>query len=295
MRVPVAMAESLPAAASLRVLDYDCCAMATDAFVSSRAIAFLAGSVLLGSIATLPGCGVPCEQPELARVLATVRDRYPNFRAAKETSDHVWLEAHGQVAVRGFGVTLVEMTHAPSAEEVIPPDVPARGPLDQPSLLFFEKTTSEDDGWPLAGVGWHREFDPCRKPVLDDEGALLGPDAWLIHEAGWHHVPLGDGGFTAATAEDVAGLDAGGCVNVDAEQLPAHLPDVAHGRVWTAHAWLTDGGCAEIAKVDPLDRSACDPRACRLPWDDSCSPAVELDPRAFFLQGDCSATCAGKE
>ncbi len=250
------------------------------------------GVVDVGSL-RLVGCGERCD-PALQAALRTVAAKNPNFAAAKARTDTVFIEAHQATSLAGFGVTLVEMDRRPSVEAIIPHDVHARGPLDEPSLLFFQKTDGAEDQWPLIGVGYHRPFTPCEVPILDDDGQSIGADDWSVHEAGWHHVPVGDGGFTAATAADVNDgvvLDEAGCFDVSVDDLRNNRPlFVAHGRAWSTHVWINDGQCPVVALIDPFGRTDC-VLTSGCGGEMRCEPSLPVDGRAFFRQGDCSAVC----
>jgi hypothetical protein len=240
------------------------------------------------------GCALPCD-PALDAALRTVRAKTPTFGAAKAQAGRTWIEAHGETSLTGFGVTLVHVKGPPSLEEPIPHDVHASGRLDEPSLLFFQKTDGPQQEWPLIGVGYHRAFVPCAPPVLDDDGQSIAADSWYIHEAGWHHVPIGDGGFTPATAADVQDgvtFDEAGCTDLTADDLRNSQPFfVAHGRAWTVHVWLDGGSCPVVALTDPFGRTDCVQRGgC---GGDVCEPSLDVVGRAFFQQGDCSAVCGG--
>jgi hypothetical protein len=243
------------------------------------------------------GCGGDVCDPALDEAVRAVRAVAPNFAAAKKRTDRVFIEGHGTASLTGFGVSLVEVEHAPSPAELLPHDVPARGPLDEPSLLFFEKTAGPEEEWPLVGFGYHRDFTPCAVPVLHDRGKSIGPDGWFIHEAGWHHVPTGDGGFTAATAatvKDGVVFDEAGCSDVTADDLQNVQPlFVPHGRSWTAQVWFADNTCPVVALTDPFGRDACVEQSAGCGDETRCDPSLAVAGRAFFAQGDCRAVCEG--
>lgn len=251
------------------------------------------GGTLFGS--TLVGCGGDFCDPVLEDAVRAVRAKNPDFAAAKARTDRVFIAGHGTASLTGFGVSLVEVEHLPTPEELLPHDVTARGPLDEPSLLFFRKTDGPENEWDLIGFGYHRQLTPCEVPVLDDGGDSIGADAWFIHEAGWHHVPVGDGGFTAATAADIregSAFDENGCVDVTADDLLNVRPlFVPHGRSWTAQVWFADDACPVVALTDPFGRTDCVERRAGCGGETRCEPSLDVVGRAFFQQGDCRAVC----
>jgi hypothetical protein len=246
-----------------------------------------------GGASFLVGCGGVCDR-ELDEAMRAVLAKAPNWAVAKARTDRIFIEAHGTTSLTGFGATLVEAEHAPSPESLIPHDIHARGPLDEPSLLFFQKTDGPQDEWPLIGVGYHRPFTPCAVPTLDDDGRSIDVDDWFVHEAGWHHVPAGDGGFTPATAADVQEgvvLDHAGCFDVSADDLRDVRPlFVRHGRAWTVHVWFADDRCPVVELADPYERTECvTARGCG--GEARCEPSLDVKGRAFFRQGDCRGVC----
>src|SRR5690606_6389202 len=113
-------------------------------------------------------------------------------------------------------------------------------------------------------------------------------DQYRVHEAGYHHVPIGDGGMTAATDDDLrddavsVSVDAEGCEPVYAEDLQVRFGRIRHGRSWVVHAWLPpDEGEVVVAVEDPWQR-----------WKDA-PRRVQVDGGVFFEQTSRPCPCAG--
>lgn len=266
---------------------------------SARVVITAAALVMVGVVdpgrGVVVGCTSPCDA-QLEAALRTVRTKAPTWAAAKASTERTWIEAHGTASLTGFGGTLVHVEHPPSLAEPIPHDVHASGRLDEPSLLFFQMTDGPDTEWPLIGVGYHRPFTPCSPPVLDDGGQGITTSDWFIHEAGWHHVPVGDGGFTPATPADVndgVALDEAGCVDVTVADLVNTRPlFVPHGRAWTVHVWFDDeSSCPAVTLTDPFGRTDCVERRAGCGGERVCEPSLDVVGRAFFQQGDCANVC----
>ena len=204
---------------------------------------------------------------EVARVVAA----WPTTAAAmaaREVYDRaaVWYWAHGQRSVDGFGVTLALVDNKPGPVVLFDPidDLPGRFKLWKPSLLFYDQTDGPDAEWTLVGMGYHYPFEPCTRPNLD----CVSPGDFRVHEAGYHHVPFGDGGMEIATAADLRDgvvLDPEACTPVYDEDLEHRLGQIRHGRSWVAHLWLDpDGGPPVVALTDPWERWADAPDRVRI-------------------------------
>lgn len=220
-------------------------------------------------------------------------------------ADFFW--AHRRFSVDGFGVTMALVTQRPywndDGWDATTEDVPASGALDEPNLLFFEQTgdigTWRD--WPLIGMGYFFEFDPCGRPVMD----CVDEDEYFIHEAGYHRSILGqDGGMTPAEDGDLCreGLGGGlvqsgcgesdfdatsiddeGCQDVDEEDLEIHFNRIRHGRAWDLHVWFhPDGEEPVLAIEDPFER-----------WERAQSRRIAMTPLEdfFYFQDRDACDC----
>ncbi len=220
-----------------------------------------------------------------------VADRYPNWGAALH--DHprsgvTYHPSHSRKELSGFGVTLVTMGApiSPTSQ-----DKPWTGDLNDPSLLFFEKTDAPEDEWPLIGFGYHHSWDDdegmggCVRPEPDCDNPDELARHFIVHEAGYHvH------GFEVATQSNVrknhGTLDAAMCNRIDKNDIKDTLwatgsVGAKHGRAWTMHVWLhPDTGLPMIATEDPWERDGGDG------WEHD-TPAG-----AFVEQGDCDCADA---
>ena len=168
--------------------------------------------------------------------------RYPNVRTAKSAlslSGFDYREAHSKKELEGAGYTLVTMTGIANVRDWT-------GNLNDPSLLFFEKTNAASGDWQLIGFGYHREWDDddqmggCVRPTASCLNADEFEAQFLVHEAGYHV-----NGFTVARQQDLrrGTLDAEGCNLIDHNDLQDTLWAIGeigakHGRAWTMHVWL---------------------------------------------------------
>jgi|GEM_PF-1540147 len=212
--------------------------------------------------------------------LLDIHEQWPTYGAAKASTSPYWVEAHSLGELEGVGLTLVAMQEPPSWDNPLPDIRESNGDLLRPSLLFFDVREDEgcwfsvDEDAPLIGVGYHEHFEPCDKPVYTD----MPDEAWYVHEAGYHHVPAGDGRFVTAANTDLiapAVLDDEGCVEVHDEDLFPRVGQVGHGRAWTSHLWFheREDACPVASLSDPFARQSED--------------ALAVPGDAFFLQGDC--------
>lgn len=233
------------------------------------------------------GCPVPAPRADvcLEPARASVQERWPTARAALDDEDvygqAVWFWAHQRSSVDGFGVVLATISRRPRLD--VPEDRTARGATAEPSLLFFDREGEDPEGWPLIGMGYHFDFEPCERPTLE----CADPTDFFVHEAGYHRVPFGDGGMDVATADDVrpgTTLDADACEIVRTEDLQPRVGSVRHGRAWVTHVWFPpDGedGPPLWAALDPWER-----------WTDATVRST-ADGEAFFEQGSCACDDSG--
>lgn len=222
---------------------------------------------------------------DLPDTLESIRARWPTAGAARDNpyaEDCVWYWSHKKVSVEGFGVTMVTLDSEPLSNR--PWDIPdhehAVGRLRAPSLLFFDQQGDDWREWPLIGVGYHFHFDPCFEP-----GMSCATGEFFIHEAGYHHAILGDGGMTLATddmlKDESLTVDAAGCSHIDAEDMTRRYGTIRHGRSWVTHLWLppTDDELPMFGITDPWERWRDDPKR------------VVVDSRAFYYQDRAACDC----
>lgn len=201
------------------------------------------------------------EECDLPGELAPVAVAWPTAAAAMDARafyerDAVWYWAHGKRSVDGFGVTLALIDNKPGPVVLFDPidDLPGRFELEKPSLLFYDQTDSPESEWTLIGMGYHYPFEPCTRPNLD----CVSPGSFRVHEAGYHHVPLGDGGMEIATGADLHDglvLDPEACTAIYDEDLAHRVGQIRHGRSWVVHVWLDpEGGPPAVELTDPWER-----------------------------------------
>lgn len=160
--------------------------------------------------------------------------------------------------------------------------MPAGFDAARPSLLFFDQSSDDPDDWPLIGMGYFFPFAPCERPEL--ECAL--PEDFFVHEAGYHLVPIGDGGMRVATQDDMregVTLDPEGCLPVEGPDLRTRIGSFKHGRNWVTHVWFPPDGTDEVPiwqNTDPWER-----------WKDATDRGT-IDGTLFYSQGSCD--CAGE-
>lgn len=237
----------------------------------------------------LVGCPVARDPIEcdITLEVAPVLEAWPDAASALDARDvyeigAVWYWSHGARSTDGFGATMALIDRKPGAAVLFDPieDVPGRFKLRKPSLLFFDQTDGPPSEWPLVGMGYHYLFLPCRRPNLD----CTASESFWVHEAGYHHVPLGDGGMHVATDDDLRGgasLDEAVCNIVRDEDLKPRLGFIRHGRAWTAHLWLDpEGGAPVFALEDPWER-----------WTDA-TERVFIEPEVFLQQDPSLCDCA---
>ncbi|MEZ4238400.1 MAG: hypothetical protein R3F59_20060 [Myxococcota bacterium] len=212
--------------------------------------------------------------------------QWPDAQAAIDARDvhgldAVWYWAHGEHSVDGFGVTLVLVDHRPNVGTVFDPidDLPGRFKLRKPSLLFFDQTDGPPSEWPIIGAGYHYRFTPCVRPDLD----CIRSKWFRVHEAGYHHVPFGDGGMQLATPDDLrngAVMDEAACEPITDDDLAPKLGMVRHGRSWVVHVWFDpDGGRPAVSIEDPWAR-----------WEDA-PDSVAIDEEVFVEQDAAACDC----
>ena len=208
--------------------------------------------------------------------------RYPNVRTAKSArslSNFDYREAHSNKELEGAGYTLVTMTGIATVRDWT-------GNLNEPSLLFFEKTSASSGDWQLIGFGYHMEWDDddamggCVRPTAICQNPDEFEAQFLIHEAGYHV-----NGFTVARQQDIRSgrgtLDAGGCTRIDENDVQDTLWAIGeigakHGRAWTMHVWLSPQTNHPFATAaDPWNRDGGDG------WQFS------VPDNTFFAQTDC--------
>lgn len=216
----------------------------------------------------------------LAVAAQTVLARFPNFNSAQKSKNPHYFDAHpsgafatGHAELKGFGVTMVQGTWPNPIDN-------ASESLTDPSLLFFHKDGNKQDRWEIIGMGYSFTYERNAQPPPTLSGIPI--NAWLIHEAGYHHSP-GDGGFSCATDDDLKRkavdegktVDTQGCVGISKQDLKTRGFDVKHGRFWTVHVWLDP--YTNRPTIAPTD-----------PWCRQGSKAVSVPARAFFERGSCS-------
>jgi len=225
-----------------------------------------------------------------------------------------WWWGHKKKSVDGFGAVLALVNTQPIIGEGGGPDpdgdgswepriapIPFTGNLDEPNLLAIDRTLDGWRDWPVIGFGYPINFDPCNKPMIDE---CVPDDAWFIHEAGYHHSLIGDGGMTLAddnhlcrftpgwiqlgclgAPRDVTTVDHGvGCEDIDMGDLETHINRIRHGRFWDLHVWFDPEGGPPVAAIDdPFKRWRNAPLGSR----------IELDPLTFFYQDEeeCREGC----
>jgi hypothetical protein len=210
---------------------------------------------------------------------AKVAARTPNFNVAQKVKNPAFFDAHpsgalatGHAELKGYWVTMIQGNFPKTVAN-------ASGDLDDPTLLFFRKSGSNQDNWGLIGMGYSFELTEDNEPFPTKVSAIQG-SIWWIHEAGYHRSP-GDGGFTCAVPADVKlgpSPDPAGCNGIASGNLKTrefHL-DHKHGRYWTAHVWFEPGTLRPtIALTDP--------------WCRQSSAALAVPACAFFKRGTCTA------
>jgi hypothetical protein len=222
----------------------------------------------------------------LGLAAASVIAKFPNAAAAASISaSPQYMGAHptnlvgGQAELEGFGVTFVQ------EDGFMVPLENASGELDEPNLLFFKKVGTNKANWPIIGMGYSFDYDPCVRPKIDN----IHPCNFWVHEAGYHDSP-GTGEFECATTSNLTNnaisagktIDANICSEIedtDLKDYPLNL-DVRHGRMWDLHVWFEpDTNRPIIAKTDPYCRQSSD------------AIPVDCAGEAFPSQGDCSEIC----
>lgn len=231
----------------------------------------------------------PREDACLQEPMQKVIRQWPTVGAALAADDvygqAVWYWAHRQGNVQGFGAVLATIDHRPGLQG-LPSDIEASGDAAEPSLLFFEPDDGPSDAWPVIGMGYFHHFDPCDRP----KNTCGGPEDFFVHEAGYHLAPFGDGGYRAATLENLregAVLDEEGCIDVHAEDLQVRFGEFRHGRNWTAHVWFPPASDPDATPIwaaeDPWGR-----------WRNGGEP-VTLIGTPFYAQGECDCVNAPPE
>lgn len=244
----------------------------------------LVGLVLVALIA----CPAPPPSgrfdPCLAGPVDEVRGRWPTAGAALDDDDvyrdATWFWAHKRGSLDGFGAVLATVTARPGPGSLIdlPSDIPAGYAADRPSLLFFDQQGDDPDDWPLIGMGYFYPFDPCERPDLQ----CATHSDFFVHEAGYHLVPIGDGGMRVATQDDMregVTLDPEGCLPVEADALRTRIGSFRHGRNWVTHVWFPPEGEDAVPvwqNTDPWER-----------WKDATDRGT-IDGTLFYSQGDCA-------
>lgn len=221
----------------------------------------------------------------LGRAAAQVASEYPNFNSAQKAKDPHFFDAHPSGAfaqkhteLAGFGVTMVQGKWPSPVDN-------ASGSLSDPTLLFYQKSGSNQEGWEIIGMGYFFEFEsdnerpPANFPAIDAKH-------WWIHDAGYHNVP-GDGNFRCASNDDLTNkaydtgkrIDAKGCHGIEKSDLKTReivlgKADQKHGRIWTVHVWFEPGKSRPtVKKTDP--------------WCRQDQNALVMPACTFFKQGQC--------
>ena len=246
------------------------------------------GPVLLCTLLTLGGAcpgPPPSDRPDecLREPMREVIEQWPTLQAALDARDvygaGLWYYAHKRASLDGFGVTLATVTARPGIGSIIdlPEDVPAGRRADEPSLLFFDQDGEDESDWPLIGMGFFYDFDPCIRPKLD----CADPSDFFVHEAGYHRLPIGDGGMDVAVEADLRAdvpWESEGCELLEKADLRTRIGTFAHGRTWVTHVWFPPDG----EDADPVWASE-DPW---MRWTDAADRA-EIEGRPFYSQGVC--------
>ena len=217
----------------------------------------------------------------LIEVAHDIADRFPNFRSAKDHPTIKWREAHAEVDISGFGVTLVRGTGG-----VVFDAIPWNGELRDPSLLFFEKVGSNKNNWRLIGFGYASEWEDdsgigtCVRPTANCVGNDIFERSFMVHEAGHHGL---SGGWDKAENNNLVGgagtVDAAGCNLIDHDDVKNRVGWGRHGRVWTTHVYLApDTELPTMAMFDPWSR------------DGGNGYDATLDAGTFYEQGDCGCS-----
>lgn len=229
-------------------------------------------------------CTVPLDCADrLTDAAQSARERWPNAQSALDATvgaGCAWSWSHNRASVDGMGATMVLLSEKPGLDDAFDLDIDvfAGGRLDSPSLLFFDQGPGALDTWPLIGVGYHFDYEPCVRPDIP----CFEDEDFFVHEAGYHRVLIGGGGMTLATSEDLTEgtVDPYGCEDIDDDDLRRHFNTVKHGRAWDLHVWLaSDDGPATLAVTDPEER-----------WTDAPSP-ITIDAAAFFVPDDAACAC----
>jgi len=233
----------------------------------------------------------------LVQARARVERKWPNFRAAKdldydddddgnnEGKETCWREGHAEANLANSGVSLTRADPGPlgGCTDSVWVDVYAGNDPDRPSLLFFEKTSSDKRTWRVIGAGYHYDYQPCSVPCL----LGVSESEFLIHEGGWHRVP-GDGGFDCVEQrwiDNNAGIRVTDrCAVIEKKDF--HRTSIAfgankHERLWTLHVFFEPGGSGvAVAETDPW---------CRDRDDASDEPVVTTSCDAFYPRAqDCN-------
>lgn len=220
------------------------------------------------------------EDSNLGEAAQIVAATYPHFNAAQKSKNPRYFDAHpsgafgtGHAELKGFGVTMVQGTRSSPIDN-------ASGALTDPTLLFFHKDGNKEDDWEIIGMGYSFLYDRDGEAIPIISG--IPTNAWLIHEAGYHHSP-GNGGYACATnadlkkkaADDGKSLDQQGCIAIAKDDLKEHEFDAEHGRLWTVHIWFQPNTKRPtIATTDP--------------WCRQSNKALTVPSRAFYMRGICS-------
>ena len=201
---------------------------------------------------------------DLSQAGDNVQRLWPDAEAARRDRDlfvpgAVWYWSHGVRSVDGYGVTMVLLEEGPGVDALwdhvhhVQTDIT----MLRPNLLFFDQKDGPRDTWEVIGFGYGFDYTPCVPPVV----GCIPQHEWMVHEAGYHRVPLGDGGMTLATDDDLSrvsvsdSVDPFGCEPVYYEDLSQRVSQVRHGRMWSVHAWIPpEGGEPVIADTDPWAR-----------------------------------------
>lgn len=255
----------------------------------------LAMSLAVGlSVAPTASCTTPVSV--LQQAAWAIAEAWPTAGAARDDEDvlveqGVWYWTHGRTSVEGFGVTLVVLDAAPGVDAIWDKlnHVEDGIGLERPNLLFFDPRGEDWRDWPLIGFGYTVHYVPCWTPALDG----LTAEQWFVHEGGYHHVPIGDGGMTLATDDDLRrdaaseSVDRHGCEPLYTEDLRVKVDKVRHGRMWVTHVWLDpEGGEPVVGVTDPWQRWTDDPDRVRIdgkvffyPEPEACDCVVAPPPR----------------
>ncbi len=168
-------------------------------------------------------------------VLGAVPDEIPSMAAAVRPGGSLagWRLSHGYVVLAGAGAVGLDNL---SAREPVP-QLLLYAPSDASTPADWRDFDGPDDPYRLVGWGYIGPFTPGSQPP---QRRCIAPDAWLVHEAGWH-LRDGDMRLTPGAATE--------------PPRPAGLDVLMwHPRIWDLHAWRGADGVARVTPANPDER-----------------------------------------